>query len=225
MPSRPTPRKGRRSWSKPAQRLSDPEQAVLHEAPKGYDLLIVGLGQAIPGGGFDPEIAKAARAYAGPSAVVLARGVHDDDPIGGRIKILAPITGTAISRRAAEVSIELARATHADITILYVSPSQTLPNAISQQSRQLLARRHGEAVLKEVVEVADHYEVRLRTKIKISDRPYVAILDEARQSQRHLDRSGSRRTTERCPALRQHCRSIARNQPKLAPVCGKLKTG
>ena len=46
----------------------------------------------------------------GPSAVVVARGVHDDDPIGGRIKILTPITGTAISRRAAEVSIELARA-------------------------------------------------------------------------------------------------------------------
>ena len=77
---------------KTSAEISDPEQAVLHEAPKGYDLLIVGLGQAIPGGGFDPEIAKAARAYAGPSAVVLARGVHDDDPIGGRIKILAPIT-------------------------------------------------------------------------------------------------------------------------------------
>ena len=167
---------------KTSAEISDPEQAVLHEAPKGYDLLIVGLGQAIPGGGFDPEIAKAARAYAGPSAVVLARGVHDDDPIGGRIKILAPITGTAISRRAAEVSIELARAAHAELTILYVSPPPTLPNAISQQSRQLLAGRHGEAVLKEVVEVADHYDVRLRTKIKISDRPYVAILDEARRA-------------------------------------------
>ena len=164
---------------KTSAEISDPEQAVLHEAPKGYDLLMVGLGQAIPGGGFDPEIAKAARAYAGPSAVVLARGVHDDDPIGGRIKILPPITGTAISRRAAEVSIELARAAHAELTILYVSPPPTLPNAISQQRRQLLARRHGEAVLKEVVEVADHYDVRLRTKIKISDRPYVAILDEA----------------------------------------------
>jgi len=112
---------------KTSAEISDPEQAVLHEAPKGYDLLIVGLGQAIPGGGFDPEIAKAARAYAGPSAVVLARGVHDDDPIGGRIKILAPITGTAISRRAAEVSIELARAAHAELTILYVSPRRPCP--------------------------------------------------------------------------------------------------
>jgi nucleotide-binding universal stress UspA family protein len=132
----------------------------------------------MPAGGFNPEIAKATRAYDGPSAVVVARGVHNDDPIGGAIKILTPITGTAISRRAAEVSIELARATDAEITILYVSPSTTPPNAI-QQRRRLLARRHGEAVLKEIVEVADHYGVRLRTKIKISDRPHVAILNEA----------------------------------------------
>ena len=164
---------------KTSAELSDPEQAILQEAPKGYDLLIVGLDHATPGGGFNPDIARASRAYEGPSAVVVARGVHDDDPIGGPIKILTPITGTAISRRAAEVSIELARATDAEITILYVSPLQTQPGAISQQRRRLLARRHGESVLREIVEVADHYEVRLRTKIKISDTPYVAILDEA----------------------------------------------
>ena len=158
--------------------LSDPEQAVSHEAPKGNDLLIVGLDSAMPAGGFNPEIAKAARAYEGPSAIVVARGVHNDDPIGGAIKILTPITGTAISRRAAEVSIELARATDAEITVLYVSPSNTPPNGI-QKRRRLLARRHGEAVLKEIAEIADHYDVRLRTKIKISDRPHVAILNEA----------------------------------------------
>ena len=66
--------------------LSDPEQAVSHEAPKGNDLLIVGLDSAMPAGGFNPEIAKAARAYEGPSAIVVARGVHNDDPIGGAIK-------------------------------------------------------------------------------------------------------------------------------------------
>jgi nucleotide-binding universal stress UspA family protein len=163
---------------KTSAELSDPEQAVSHEAPKGYDLLIVGLASAVPAGGFNPEIAKAARAYKGPSAVVVARGVLNDDPIGGGIKILTPITGTAISRRAAELSIEFARATDAEITVLYVSPSKTSPNGIQQRHR-LLARRHGEAVLKEIVEVADHYDVRLRTKIRISDRPHAAILNEA----------------------------------------------
>jgi nucleotide-binding universal stress UspA family protein len=166
---------------KTSAELSDPEQAVSHEAPKGYDLLIVGLASAVPAGGFNPEIAKAARAYKGPSAVVVARGVLNDDPIGGGIKVLTPITGTAISRRAAELSIEFARATDAEITVLYVSPSKTSPNGIQQRHR-LLARRHGEAVLKEIVEVADHYDVRVRTKIKISDRPHVAILNEAERA-------------------------------------------
>ena len=55
----------------------------------------MGLNPVLPAGGFNPEIAKAARAYEGPSAVVVARGVHNDDPIGGAIKILTPIAGTA----------------------------------------------------------------------------------------------------------------------------------
>jgi nucleotide-binding universal stress UspA family protein len=170
---------------KASAELSDPEQAVSREAPKGYDLLIVGLDYAMPGGGFNPKISKAARAYEGPSAVVVARGAHDDDPIGGPIKILTPITGTAISRRAAEISIEIARATDAEMTVLYVSPSKTSPDRLPQR-RPFVARRHAESVLKEIVEIADHYEVRLRTKIKISDKPYAAILDESDRSHETL---------------------------------------
>jgi Kef-type K+ transport system membrane component KefB/nucleotide-binding universal stress UspA family protein len=157
-----------------------PEQAVLHEAPKGYDLLIIGLEPArMRHGGLNPEIAKAARAYEGPLAVAAARGVHSEDPIGGHLKILAPVTGTAISKHAAEVAIELARAAHADLTILYVSPAQLPPDAAAQRRRRLLTRRHEEAVLREIVAIADHYGVGVRTKIKISDVPFTAILDEA----------------------------------------------
>jgi Kef-type K+ transport system membrane component KefB/nucleotide-binding universal stress UspA family protein len=157
-----------------------PEQAVSREAPKGYDLLIVGLDPArMPQGGLNPEIAKAARAYEGPSAVVVARGAHDDDPIRGRMKILAPVTGTAISKHAAEVAIELARAARADLTILYVTPAQPSPDARAQRGRRLLTRRHEEAVLREIVAVADHYELRVNTKIRIADVPSAAILDEA----------------------------------------------
>jgi Kef-type K+ transport system membrane component KefB/nucleotide-binding universal stress UspA family protein len=160
--------------------LLDPEQAVSHEAPKGYDLLIISPDPVrMPEGGLNPQIAKAAHAYEGPLAVAVARGVHDGDPIGGRMKILAPVSGTAISKHAAEVSIELARAAHADITILYISPAQSRPDARSLRTRRLLASRHEEAVLREIVEIADHYEVHVRTKIKVSVSPAVAILEEA----------------------------------------------
>jgi Kef-type K+ transport system membrane component KefB/nucleotide-binding universal stress UspA family protein len=157
-----------------------PEQAVSREAPKGYDLLIIGLDPArMPQGGLNPEIARAAHIYEGPLAVVVARGVHNDDPIRGRMKILAPVNGTAISKHAAEVAIELARAAHADLTILYVSAAQPSPDTRAQRRRRLLTRRHEEAVLREIVAVADHYEQRVRTKIRIADVPSAAILDEA----------------------------------------------
>jgi K+:H+ antiporter len=156
------------------------EQAVSQEAPKGYDLLIIGLDPArMPQGGLNPEIAGAAGAYEGPMALAVARGAHKDDPIGGRVKILAPVSGTATSKHAAEVAIELARAAHADLTILYVSPARPPPDAAAQPRRRLLTRRHEEAVLREIVAIADHYEVSVRTKIKISDVPSAAILDEA----------------------------------------------
>ncbi|HLW91919.1 MAG TPA: cation:proton antiporter [Roseiarcus sp.] len=159
------------------------EKAVSHEAPKGYDLLIVGLDPArMPEGGFNPEIAKAARAYEGPLAVAVARGAHGKDPTGGRVKILAPVNGTATSKRAAEVSIELARAGHAEITVLYVAPSEVTPNTASERRRRMLTRRHEEAVLREIVEVADRYDVRLRTRIRTSNSPAAAILEEAERA-------------------------------------------
>jgi nucleotide-binding universal stress UspA family protein len=158
---------------------SGPEQAVSREAPKGYDLLIVGLDPVrMPQGGLNPEIAAAARAYPGPLAVAVARGPHVDDAIGGPLKILAPVTGAASSKHGAEVAIELARAAHAELTILYVSPRPS-PDARSQGARRLLTRRHEEAVLREIVAIADHYELGVRTKIKVADAAAAAILDEA----------------------------------------------
>ena len=43
----------------------------------------------------------------------------------------------------------------------------------------MVARRHEEAVLREIVEIADRYDVRARTKITTSANPANAILSEA----------------------------------------------
>jgi len=160
-----------------------PARAVSDEAPKGYDLLIIGLDPARgPEGGFSPEIAKTARAYGGPLAVVVARGAHSEDPIGSPLRILAPVTGSPASKRAAEIGIELARASHAELTILYVAPTQSATDGTSRRRQRLVARRHEEAVLREIVEIADRYDVRARTKIRTSDSPANAILSEAERA-------------------------------------------
>ena len=156
-----------------------PARAVSDEAPKGYDLLIVGLDPArAPDGGFNREIAKIARAYEGPLAVIVARGSHREDPIGGRLKILAPVAGAPVSKRAAEVAIALARAAHAELTILHVAPAQPVAHA-EPRRRRVVARLHEEAVLREIVEIADRYDMRARTKIRTSASPPAAILSEA----------------------------------------------
>jgi nucleotide-binding universal stress UspA family protein len=52
-------------------------------------------------------------------------------------------------------------------------------DAAAQRGRRFLRRLHEEAVLREIVAIADHYEVSVRSKIRISDDHSVAILDEA----------------------------------------------
>jgi Kef-type K+ transport system membrane component KefB/nucleotide-binding universal stress UspA family protein len=154
-------------------------QSLKEEAPKGYDFLIIGLDPAeTPEGGFNPEIAASARSFAGPFAVVIARGAHERDPIGGPLKILAPITGTAISRRSAEVAIELARTIRAELTILFLSPAAPGRSSVAVR-RLVLMRRHEEAAVKEVVDLADHRDQPTRVRSRRSDDWPAVILKEA----------------------------------------------
>ena len=133
------------------------EDALSKEAPKGYDFLIIGFDPAqMPEGGFNPEIAASARSFDGPLGVVIARGVHKRDPAAGRLKILAPIAGAANDRHAAEVAIELARAARAELTILFVSA------AAGSRRRRALASRHEEAALREIAEIADGRDQKVR---------------------------------------------------------------
>jgi Kef-type K+ transport system membrane component KefB/nucleotide-binding universal stress UspA family protein len=155
-------------------------QSVSEEAPKGYDFLVVGLDPAgMPEGGFNPDIAASARSFGGPLAVAIARGAHKRDPVGGPLRILAPITGTATSRRGAEVAIELARAGRAELTILFLSPALSAPSSVARRRRQVLTGRHEEAAIKEVVELADHRDQPARVRSRRTDDWPAAILEEA----------------------------------------------
>src|SRR5262249_43646678 len=85
-------------------------QAIADEAQKGYDLLVVGMAKTRGArGGFGPEITRIAAGFEGPLAVAIAGGAlaKGNEPIG---RILIPVNGTDVSRRAAEVGFALARA-------------------------------------------------------------------------------------------------------------------
>ncbi len=143
-------------------------KAVAEEAKKGYDLLIIGLDKTVARRNeFHDDINKLATGFEGPLAVADARDVHRDEPLAGKLSILVPVNGTDVAHRGAEVAIVLARASKAALTVLYVSPG-------GKKS----ARQYEEAVLKDIVALAETYQIELRTAVRSDVAPEEAITKE-----------------------------------------------
>jgi Kef-type K+ transport system membrane component KefB/nucleotide-binding universal stress UspA family protein len=157
------------------------DSAITREAHKGYGLVLLGIANSVaPRGGFPQQIARIAAFYDGPLAVVLARGAHAELPEAGPLNILVPVRGNKVSRRAAEVAFALARPTDPPVTTLYV-----LSTAGSGATRRRLqqpqsTRSHGEAVLKEIVELGTRYGHSIRTALRLNIAPEDAILRQGR---------------------------------------------
>jgi Kef-type K+ transport system membrane component KefB/nucleotide-binding universal stress UspA family protein len=153
-------------------------EAVAKEAKKGYDLLLVGL-ENVRGdnGAFHPDVNRVAAAFDRPLAIVVANGVHLKEPIKSPLRILVPLSGTDVSRRAAEVAIAIGRVSDAPITALYVS------NLKSPRSRGGVLRTRGHeqamAILKDAVNLADRQRKEIRTRVRSDVAPDQAVLAEA----------------------------------------------
>jgi Kef-type K+ transport system membrane component KefB/nucleotide-binding universal stress UspA family protein len=151
-------------------------EAVAEQAKKGYDLLIIGLDKTVARRNeFHGDITKLAAGFEGPLAVVDARAVHRDEPLASKLSILVPVNGTDVSRRAAEVAIVLARASKAALTVLYVTPG-------GKKS----ARQYEEAILKDIVELAETYQMELRTAVRSDVAPDEAIMKETTRRKHNL---------------------------------------
>ncbi|HVV95443.1 MAG TPA: cation:proton antiporter [Hyphomicrobiales bacterium] len=162
-------------------REEQPVEAVEKEARKGYDLLVVGLDpMTAADGGFRPRLSEIASRFDGALAVVVGHGSHAAAPQDAAIDILVPITGSAVSRRGAEVAVALAQAADAPITAL------ALASAIaSHDRRRRTADRDDAEIITEINQVAEHYEVPLRTaSAAMESEPIDAIL-RAAGSKRH----------------------------------------
>jgi Kef-type K+ transport system membrane component KefB/nucleotide-binding universal stress UspA family protein len=153
-------------------------EAVADEAQKGYDLLIVGIEKMrATRGGFSPQITRTVNGFDGPLAVAIAGGrlATGSEPIG---RILVPVNGTDVSRRAAETAFAFARSAGSRVTALYVASGR--PGAAGERARRSIAtRRNEEAVLKDITELADRYDARVRTALRIDVAAEDAILKEA----------------------------------------------
>jgi Kef-type K+ transport system membrane component KefB/nucleotide-binding universal stress UspA family protein len=168
------------------------EEAIADEARKGYDLLLVGVDQAVAAEGeIGERVARFAQIFRGPFAIGVARGSHREEPAAAtHLDILVPITGTEYSRRGAEVALTLARASLGSVTALYVA------------RRRRPGRRHGmalgfspnwggigtneAAILRDAVRLGDRSGVPLRTAVRAHVDAEEAILRQLRIGEHNL---------------------------------------
>ena len=160
------------------------EEAVATEARKGYDLLIIGVESTGHDGQFHEGVNRIAAKFDGPLGIVVARGVHREQPLASPLNILVPVTGTEVSRNAAEVAIGIAQAVKAPIAALYISGRAT--GGKRRVRRANRSRRQQEAILRDVVDMAGRYDVEMDTVIKLDVAPEAAIVRQAAASRHTL---------------------------------------
>jgi nucleotide-binding universal stress UspA family protein len=164
-----------------------PDAAVTREVRKGYGLLVLGIAKTVsPHGGFDEEIGRIAAMFEGPLAVAVARGPHLDGAEEGALNLLVPVRGNKVSRRAAEVALAMARTSDSPMTALYVLSAVGLGGAKRRLRAPTPSRRYEEAVLKEIVDLADRYGRSIRTALRLDVSPEDAILRQARLGRYNL---------------------------------------
>ncbi len=159
-------------------------EAIALEAHRGYDLLMIGRDCVRSRAGvFDEDISRIAEAFVGPVAVGLALGVHATDASCANLNILVPITGSEVSRHGAEVAVALARATKRRLSVLHVAAQPARGRTLEMLGAR---RREQEAVLKEILRIADQNGVRVRSALKMHVNPAHVILEQARRGKHNL---------------------------------------
>ena len=160
-----------------------PEAVVTKEARKGYDLLMIGVERTTAAhGGFHEQIARMAAGFEGPlwRSQAVKRGSRLQGSLERRLNILVPVRGNKLSRCGAEVALALARAGTSAVTALYVVGIIGFGAAQRRLRRPTMSRRHEEAILKDIVELADRYDTPIRTALRLDIPPEDAILRQAR---------------------------------------------
>jgi Kef-type K+ transport system membrane component KefB/nucleotide-binding universal stress UspA family protein len=151
--------------------------AVAEEADKGYDLLLIGLERTRGRSGrFNADIERIAAGFEGPLAIVDAKGDHREEPEQSDLDILVPVNGSPTARRAAEIAIAIARVVRAPLRAIYVS--ETAGKNRPRRSG-MRGRWHEQAVLKDIVELADVADQSIKTAVRSGRAAADAILAEA----------------------------------------------
>lgn len=153
-----------------------PEIELARTAGKGFDLLFAGIsGVTTPDGQFSPKLTRIVGDVGSTLALLIAGDAATPILPDRHTRILVPVTGTAASRRGAEIAFVLARPLNATVTALYVSTWRQ-ESRHQHRSRLSVTHRNEEAVLKDIARLAGRYGVDVRTAIEAHSSPDIPIL-------------------------------------------------
>jgi nucleotide-binding universal stress UspA family protein len=125
---------------------------------------------------FHQDVSRVAAAFDGPAAIVVANGIHLEEPESPSLRILVPLNGSDVSRRAAEVAVAVGHAAEASITALYVSNLKSGPR---RRAGVLRPRAREQAILKDMVDLAGRHDMDIRTRVRSDVAPDRAVVAEA----------------------------------------------
>jgi nucleotide-binding universal stress UspA family protein len=91
-----------------------------------------------------------------------------------------PVRGNKVSRRAAEIAVAIAKTSKSPATALYVLGTVGLGAAQRRQRRPTTTHHYEEAVLRDIVELADREGQSIRTALRLDVSPEDAIPRQAR---------------------------------------------
>jgi nucleotide-binding universal stress UspA family protein len=159
--------------------------AILNEVKNGYDMIFVGLENALSHNGKSPgtlsgSIEQIVREFKGAVAIAVARDEVEPKVGVDSMSILVPTTGTDYSRVAAEVAIAIAKACNCGITAFNVSPP---PSFAGSTKRHL---RPGREVLKDIKALGKREAVSVKTVVEVRRAPEPAILSQIKKGKHNL---------------------------------------
>jgi len=162
--------------------------AILQEIKNGYDMVFVGLEDALAQNGqdtgaFSSSIEQLVREFKGALAIAVAR---EETEAGERVtgmNILVPTTGTSYSRRAVEVAVAIAKGCNCGVTALNVSPPLDEALFARRSSKSL---RPGRELLKDIEALGKREGVPITTVVKVNRAPEPSILRQIKKGKHNL---------------------------------------
>jgi Kef-type K+ transport system membrane component KefB/nucleotide-binding universal stress UspA family protein len=167
-----------------ARRSETPKQAVAAEAPKGYDILFLGLEKMRVRDDFGPEVDRVTANFQGPIALTIA---GEKPPAA--FNILVSVNGTETARRGAEIAFAITAAPDGKFTVLHVADRQA-----ARAPRGLRSGRIERALMEDTRALAERYgHERVTSAVHTDMEPHEAILREAREANCNLIVLGTNR--------------------------------